>query len=179
MDVSVQDLVKEIRESVKQHSSSQKDELRVMRAMLNDPTYKVGIYDKDGKVDEYSPFEDSRKMVGSIIQATTKISNAEATALANDYEFTKSDSATMVNLSKEFVNTYLTTDRKLPLGGREKMSASLLLKHNENEMVKPCPRKIQDKDGNTAIVNSFTTIPPHDSVRASSPCPPWLSKSNN
>lgn len=172
--VSVVDLIKEIKDGVKQHSSSQKDELRVMRAMLNDRDYKVGVYTTEGKVDDYSPFEDSRKMTANIIQGTTHINSAEAATLADNYEFSKSDATTMINISKEFVNTYLLTDRKLPLGGRETMNASLLIKHNKNESVKPCPRKIVDKDGTTKIVNSFTTIPPHDSLRASSPCPSWI-----
>ena len=44
------DVISEIKEGLSQRSSSQKDEVRVMRAMLNDPTYSVGIYDKGGKV---------------------------------------------------------------------------------------------------------------------------------
>ena len=173
---SVYKLIEEIKENVKQHASSQKDELRIMRAMLNDPEYKVGIYTNEGKVDDYSPYEDSRKMVANIVQSTTHINNAEADALAHSYEFGKSEASTMINISKEFVNTYLLTNRKLPLGGRETMNASLIIKHNENESIKPCPRKIVDKDGNVKTVNSFTTIPPHDSVRVSSPCPSWIKK---
>ena len=34
-----------------------------MKAMLNDPSYEVGIYTKDGQVGTYSPYEDSRKML--------------------------------------------------------------------------------------------------------------------
>ena len=41
------ELVRDIRENLSQASSSQKDEVRVMEAMLNDKDYKVGEYTKE------------------------------------------------------------------------------------------------------------------------------------
>ena len=67
MSEKVVDLVKDIRTNLKQRSASQKDEVRVMKAMLNDKDFKVGEYTKEGKVGEYSPYEDSRKMVSTIL----------------------------------------------------------------------------------------------------------------
>ena len=34
----------------------------------------------------------------------------------------------MINISKQFIHTYLETGRKLPLGGREKSNISLVNK---------------------------------------------------
>lgn len=135
--------------------------------MLNDPSYVVGIYTKDGKVGEYSPYADSRKMIAEVIAETTGISANESESLANAYEFTKSNATSMINLSKEFVNTYLQTGRKLPLGGREKMDGYLYLQTVE-ETTKQVPSK------NTNNERKSVVIPSHSKVKSSSSCPKWL-----
>ena len=164
------DVVDTIKKGLSQRSSSQKDEEHVMRAMLNDPTYVVGVYDKTGKVGEYCPFEDSRKMIGCIINEATGILPREANALANTFEFTKRESQTMVNISKEFVNTYLHTGRKLPLGGRERSNASLLLKEIK-ESEKKFPNSIGDKSDTTS---GTTVVPAHEGIKVNAPCPSYL-----
>ena len=80
---SVKTLVKEIKEGLAQQSSSQKDEIRVMRAMLNDPTYKVDVYGKTGIEGQYCPYEESRTMVANIIKDTTKFINTKIHRLKN------------------------------------------------------------------------------------------------
>lgn len=164
------DLLEEIKKGLSQRSSSQKDEEHVMRAMLNDPTYSVGIYDKTGKVGEYCPFDDSRNMIGSIINEATGIQAKEARALASTFEFTKKESQSMVNISKEFVNTYLHTGRKLPLGGREKSNASLLLKEIP-ESEKKFPNSIGDANDKSS---GTTVVPAHEGIKVSAPCPSYL-----
>ena len=77
----VVDLINEIQENHKQVSSSQKDEVRVMQAMLNDTSYEVGIYAKEGKVDTYNPAKDFRKMQSGIVSSVTKIGKDEAEKL--------------------------------------------------------------------------------------------------
>ena len=42
--VKVADLLAEIQTNHKQVSASQRDEVRVMQAMLNDTSYEVGVY---------------------------------------------------------------------------------------------------------------------------------------
>lgn len=164
------DVVAEIKNSLSQRSSSQKDEVRVMRAMLNDPTYNVGVYDRSGKIGEYCPFEDSRNMLGSIINEATGIQPKEARALANTFEFSKKESESMVNISKEYINTYLHTNRKLPMGGREKSNASLLLKEI-SESEKKYPNAIGDKNDKST---GTTVVPAHESIKVSAPCPSYL-----
>lgn len=163
---NVQQIMSEIKDTLKQVSASQKDEVRVMRGMLNDPNYSVGIYEKSGKVGEYSPYEDSRKLVANIVSGTTGIGSQEAASLANSYEFTKNDSSIMIGISKEFVNTYLQTGRKLPLGGREYNKVDLCLK-KVPEKEKAVPSKVAEE-------RKTTIVPAHEAIRAICPCPSWL-----
>ena len=117
---SVRELINEINTTRTQASSKAKDEVRVMKAMLNEPEFKVDVYGKSGVEGQYCPYEESRIMVSNIIKNTTKVSQQEAMSLANSYEFGNQEATIMVGLSKEFINTYIETGRKLPLGGREK-----------------------------------------------------------
>ena len=164
------DLVKDIKDNLSQASSSQKDEIRVMEAMLNDKEFKVGEYTKEGKVGEYCPYDDSRKMIATMITKTVKIPTQEARDLAEEYTFGKSESSSMVNISKEFVNTYVQTGRKLPLGGRENINASLSIKHVE-ETKKQFP-----VGGIGSTTRGEVTIPAHDSLKVTAPCPVWKKK---
>ena len=67
MTEKVKDLVQEIAVNLSQKSASQKDEVRVMQAMLNDKTYVVGEYNKSGKIGDYCPYDDSRKLIESYL----------------------------------------------------------------------------------------------------------------
>lgn len=171
---NVGELVKEIRENLSQVSSSAKDEVRVMRAMLNDRDFKVDVWSRDGVVGQYSPAEDARAMIANVVSATTKVPMAEATSMADNYEFKKNDAETMVNISKEFINTYLQTDRKLPLGARETSNIAISHKHVP-ATVKSYPVKtgIND-DGSNRFGKGTANVAPHDSIKVFSPCPPWV-----
>lgn len=173
-DISVKDLVEEIKESLTQKNSSQKDEIRVMQAMLNDTSFKVDVYGNDGKEGEYCPAEDFKGMVSSIIAEAAKISKEEARSLSQNYEATKNDAGTMVNISKEYINTYMHTGRKLPLGGREDTNFALCSREVD-ERVKPCPKKVGFDDSGKAIYETPNrTIPAHLGLKAYSSCPKWL-----
>ena len=128
---SVRELINEINTTRTQASSKAKDEVRVMKAMLNEPEFKVDVYGKSGVEGQYCPYEESRIMVSNIIKNTTKVSQQEAMSLANSYEFGNQEATIMVGLSKEFINTYIETGRKLPLGGREKSNISIAKKIKE------------------------------------------------
>lgn len=175
--MEVRAIINEIKQNLSQSSSSSKDEEKVMQAMLNDKNYTVGVYNSSGKVDDYCPSADARKMSASIIQSTAKISAAEAEKLADDHVFTKNEAKSMVNISKEFVNTYTQTGRKLPLGGRETSNIKLILKHEE-EKEKRYPKKVGiNEDGSTRYdQNATTIIPAHDTIRVQGSCPSWLKK---
>jgi len=171
---NVKDLVKEIKTNLSQKSSSQKDELRVMKAMLNDRTYEVGIYGKEGKEGTVSPAKEARDFVTSIITSAAKIPVAEAEKLAEAHEFKKSEAANLINISKEFVNTYLGTDRKLPLGGRKTSDVSLI-KKVVKESIRTYPSKVGvNEDGTARYDHIPVKVKDHTSIRVIAPCPDWV-----
>jgi hypothetical protein len=163
---NVRAIVNEIKTNLSQKSASRKDEVAVMKAMMNDPEYVVDIYDKTGKCGEYCPSKELKKIVSSAVSATTKIPMKEATALVDNYEFTKTDAAAMVDMSKEFINTYLQTGRKLPLGGRVNSNIELLWKDIE-EKTTGIPTKGSD-------VRGTATIPAHGGIKTFNRCPVWV-----
>ena len=163
---NARNILAEVTDNVTQCSSSKKDEVTVMKAILNDPTFTVGIYSKEGKIGEYNPSMEVRKMISNVISTTTKISSSESSELANNYEFTKSDASAFVNVSKEFINTYLKTGRKLPLGGRQYSNVELMQKNIE-ERVAGVPTKDSKE-------RKSTLIPAHVGIKAFNPCHTWL-----
>mgnify|MGYP004516450945 CR=1 FL=1 len=173
-NVSVKDLVNEIKTGLSQTSSSHKDEVRVMRAMLNDKNFEVGVYAKEGQVGTYNPCQDYRSMCANVVSGIAKIPMAEAEALAENYEAKRSDAETMVNISKEFVNTFIQTGRKLPLGGRETSDVALSLKQVP-ETTRSYPKKVGvNDDGTDRYSKAPTKVGAHDSIRVHAPCPTWV-----
>jgi hypothetical protein len=171
----VMDLVKSIDQNRTQVSASNKDEVAVMRAMLNDDTYKVDVYGKSGVEGQYCPYEESRALAASILKGAANITSNEAIELANKYEFGKQDAIIMIGISKEFVNTYLETGRKLPLGGRATSDISIQRKIKE-ETVSSFPVKtgVNDDGSDKYEHTQGRVIPAHGSLKVSSPCPPWV-----
>lgn len=173
-NTNVRELIAEIKGSLSQKSASQKDEVRVMREMLNDMSYEVGVYGKDGLEGTYCPAKEARQMISSVIASTTKISNAEAEQLANNYEFKKSEASAMVGISKQFVNTYLETGRKLPFGGREYSDISIIGKDVE-ATTRPYPKKVGiDEEGKAIYETAQIEVKPHRSAKIISSCPSWI-----
>lgn len=170
----VEQLVEEIKNGLGQCISSHKDEVRVMQAMLSDPTYEVQIYGKDGPTETYNPCKDFRSMCSSVIASTARVSLAEAESMMNDYSVKKSEASSMINISKEFVNTFLQTGRKLPLGARESSDIAISLKHIPAH-TRSCPHKVGvNDDGSNRYARNPTTVGAHDSIRVYSPCPSWV-----
>lgn len=170
----VKELIQEIRTNLSQTSSSQKDEVKVMRAMLNDKEYQVEVYGKEGLKETYCPAQDVRQMMASVMSSTTKVPVQEAESLMDSYEFKKNDASTMINVSKEFTNTFLQTGRKLPLGGREMSNVSLSLKEVE-ATTRTYPKKVGvNTDGSGRYEKAETNVNAHQSVKVHAPCPSWV-----
>lgn len=171
----VNELIKEIKENLNQKSASQKDEVRVMKAMLNDKDYEVGVYSSEGKIGTFNPSKTARQMMSSVISSAAKITQAESESMMADYEFKKSEAESMVSISKEFVNTYVKTGRKLPLGGRETSNVSISEKHVEEVKGRIYPKKIGvNDDGSNRYGKGLTDIKAHDTLRIEGPCPKWV-----
>ena len=153
---SVRELINEINTTRTQASSKAKDEIRVMKAMLNEPNFKVDVYGKSGVEGQYCPYEESRIMVSNIIKNTTKISQQEAMNLANSYEFGNQESAIMVGLSKE---SNISISKKI-----------------KEERVGSTPKKVGVNADGTDKYESVdgSIIPEHGSLKVYSSCPSWL-----
>lgn len=174
MAENVKELVKEIKTNLSQVNSSQKDEIKVMKAMLNDPDYKVGVYGKTGLEGEYCPREDAITMVTSILRNGASMSSAEAEVIAKDYEFSKNEATAMVGINKEFINTYLQTGRKLPFGGRENFDISISGKEVKAS-TKTYPAKMGfDENGEAIWGKGEKKIKAHMSAKVHASCPPWV-----
>ena len=171
---NVQNLINEIKTNLTQKSSSRKDEVRVMKAMLNDTTYKVGVYDKSGKCGEYCPAESAKQIVSSVLQHSAGISNTEADALAVNYEFGTTEAENMVNISKEFINSYVHTGRKINMGGREKSNVSIELKEIEASS-RPFPKVVGiDNNGKKIYGRGMSKVGAYESLKITAPCPAWI-----
>lgn len=165
MNQNLQEVISSINPTKK--TSSVKDETAVMQAMINDPTFSVGVYGKNGLESTYNPYADARSMVSNVISSVTGMQPQEAQELASTYQFDKNDASTFVNISKEFINTYMTTGRKLPLGGRETSNVSLVQKQIA-ERTRKAPVSIGSTEEN------MVTTPAYNSIRVIAPCPPWV-----
>lgn len=170
----VKKLVAEIKSNITQKKGSNNDEVQVARAMLNDKNYKVGVFGKAGQVDTFCPAEVAREMSATTISQAARIPKAEARQLMDNYEYDKSEAEAFVGLSKEFVNTYIQTGRKLPLGGREMSDVSLSLKHVEGGNRRfPVPGGIGDNGKRTAATSGEVYVPEYETIKAVGPCPAW------
>ena len=173
---TVAELINDIATTRTQTSANAKDETRVALAMLNDPTYVVDIYNKDGVSGQYSPFADIRSMVADIIKDTTKVSSNEAQELANNYQFSRRGAQTMVAFSKEYITTYLQTGRKLPLGCRARSNCALVKKEKEAKVNSfPVPTAV-DGNGNKTYNTSASMTPAYDTIKVTGSCPAHLKK---
>ena len=179
----VRTLVTGIRDNLSQHSISQKDEVRVMKAMLNDRNYNVVTYGNNGPDGTLCPAQNARDLAANIISGGANIPKPEAVQLAGNYEFNNNDAQNMINISKEFVNTYTDTERKMSFGGRENYEMSIL-KYNVPQTEKSYPRKVVDAAGNPVIGDDgkqlfehpTKIVPAHTTARMMASCPQWLYK---
>lgn len=173
-EMGVTALVNDIKTHLTQKSASTRDEVRVMKAMLNDRNFQYSEYSNSG-VTQHCPATEFRGMMANIVSSTTHMPKAEAETLVNSYEAKKSDAETMVKLSKDFLNTALRTGRSVNLGGTEKSNISIQLKDVEMT-TKRYPKKVGvNPDGSTRYENAESTVPAHEGLKVKSPCPDWVS----
>lgn len=169
---TVQEIISQL-QNAKTTTSSKKDELRVMRAMLNDTNYKVAAYNSSGEVSFICPSEIIRNTCASVMAGVTKMSMAEANHLMARHEFKRSEAENMIEFSKEFVNTYLESGRKLAFGGRERSNVAISKVHKE-----ACYRKFPKReivDGKEQYNNGKTWTPAHDTFKVHTKVPTWFS----
>ena len=174
---NLKEILAGIKDNIKQHSASTKDEVSVMQGMINDCDYGVEIFNKDSSTGNfYYPAREFRSMMTDIVSNTTKITKDEASSLIEDYDFKRSHARVLVDMSKEFVNTYLDTGRKLKLGGRADSNVSLI-KKNYSAGKRRYPSRVGvDENGHTVIEPKEIWVDSYAGIKASSPCPAWIRK---
>ena len=113
-------------------------------------------------------------MISGVVAATTKITNTEAEQLVADYEFKKSDAVTMIDFSKDYINTALSTGRKIPLGATATSNISISKKEVEAK-TRHYPKRVGvNDDGSPRCETAEATVPAHESIRVFSPCPAYI-----
>lgn len=170
----VKELLEIINKEAGTCTASKKDEVRMMKSLMNDDSYEVDIYGNDGKEGTINPSNTLRSFCSSILTNVARIPTVEANHLMSSYEFKKSDAEKLIDFSKEFVNTYLHSGRKLPLGGREKSNISLALK-----VVPPGERSYPksvgvDKNGNKIYASAKTYVQSFESIKVFASAPNWV-----
>lgn len=163
---SMENLISEIREiTKKQQAISRVDEVRVMRTMLNDPNFTVSIYERNkGIVGTRCPREEATTFVGNVSSAITGLENKAAQELANQYEFTKRDAVFLLDNSRDFIQTYLSTGRKLPIIQAEDSEATI-----QYRTIQSREKSVPTNDGG----KQTTTVPAFQKVICKSKCPKY------
>lgn len=156
-------------------TKSQRDEINVMTAMMNDTSYQVNVYSNEGYQGTYNPAASFRNMVSDIISDSAGITKIESDNIVSQYEFTNSQAREMIDFSKEFFNTYLSkTGRKMSLGGRENSNISLKSTVVAPKDVKYPVKVGEDSNGNGIFEAKVSHLPEYESISVYGPCPAWV-----
>lgn len=150
-DTTTDNLIKEIIENTSQTAVNRIDEVRVMQSMLNDKDFKVAVYDKKkGFIGSRSPRDTAIDLTVDTLSGVTGMSSKEARTLAEEYEFTKKDAQRFVDISKDFIGTYMQSGRKIGIVNEPRGEISIGLKYIEEH-----DKSVPDKEtGNTKIIKT-------------------------
>lgn len=150
----LEQVISDIKKRATQVAVNRVDEITVMRAMLNDPDFYIGIYDKNqGYVGQRSPRVEAVNFTKNIISSTTGLDSKDSKFLAENYQFTKRDANFLVTNMKDFLNVYTGTGRKINIIQNAETEAALYTR--EVPAGKKC---IPDKDAPGGS-REVTTLP--------------------
>ena len=163
----LEELVNEIKKSTSQVAINKVDEVRVMKSMLNDPDYSIGVYDKTvGYVGQKCPHDEAVKFVKNIISGTTGLDSKDSLHLAENYEFTNRDANYLIGNMRDFLYVYTKTGRKINVMQTADAEASLFVKE-----VSSTEKKIPDRD-NPGKTKDIKTNP-YTKLVSVSKCPKY------
>ena len=188
--MKVEDIISEIRkqrlDQINQNNvkriydtKSSRDEIRVMQGMMNDTTYQVNVYQGNNITGIYNPAVTFRNMFSSVLSEMTGMNKIETNEIVKNYTFDQKSASTMVDFSKEFINTYLKTERKIPLGGRDKSNIALKSKTIPAGFIKYPVKITENNDGKVVCESKQAYVPEYKSVKIFAPCPIWLKDKSN
>lgn len=165
--------------SRKYSTTSQKQEVLVCNAMMNDTSYEVPVYSGSGYQGVYNPAQSFRRVLSSSMSHMTGMSRVETDKLVKNYKFSPAEATEILNFSKEFIHTYLHTGRKLPLGGREKSNISLKLKSIQPGFVSYPVKVGEDKNGHPICESKEAYVGGYETVKVYGPWPQWCKDNIN
>ena len=163
----LEELVNEIKKSTSQVAINKVDEVRVMKSMLNDPDYSIGVYDKTvGYVGQKCPHDEAVKFVKNIVSGTTGLDSKDSLHLAENYEFTNRDANYLIGNMRDFLYVYTSTGRKINVMQSAATEASIFTKE-----IPASKKSVPDKD-NPGKTKQITTSP-YIKVVSTSKCPKY------
>ena len=166
----LEELITDIRRNTNQIAINKVDEVRVMKSMLNDPEYSVGVYDKTlGYVGQRSPHQEAVKFVKNIISNATGLDSKDSLHLAENYEFTNKDANFLLSNMRDFLYIYTNTGRKINVIQSANTEASLYTKE-----ISASKKFVPDKD-NPGTSKEITTSP-YTKLVSNSKCPKYANK---
>lgn len=154
----LEELIADIKKkTTNQISINKVDEVQVMKCMLNDKNFTLGVYDKNtGYVGERSPHQEAVNFVKNIISGSTGLDSKDSKHLAENYEFTKRDAGFLLDNMRDFLQVYTSTGRKINVMQTAATEACLFTRPVKAS-VKSVPTST--KEANTEKTKQITTSP--------------------
>lgn len=172
MKSELERMVSDIKNSTNQISINKIDEIRVMRCMLNDKDFSIGVYDKNlGCIGQRCPHEEATNFVKNIIMGSTGLDGKDSRHLAENYEFTKRDANFLLDNMRDFVTVYMGTGRKMNIIQNEVTEACIFTRPVEASV-----KYVPDKD-NPGGSRKITTTP-YVKLVSNTRCPKYSSNGN-
>lgn len=163
----LEQLVSEIKKNTTQISVNKVDEVRVMKCMLNDKNFSLGVYDRNiGYIGQKCPHDDAVKFVKGIVAGATGLDNKDSQVLADKYEFTNKDANFLLSNMRDFLQVYTDTGRKINIMQCADSEASLYIRP-----VDSVKKQVPDKD-NPGFTKEVITSP-YTKLVSVSKCPKY------
>ena len=163
----LEQIISDIKRSTSQIAINKVDEVRVMKSMLNDKDFTIGIYDKNnGYIGQKSPHNEAVKFAKNIIAGSTGLDSKDAMHLAENYEFTKKDANFLLDNMRDFLYVYTGTGRKINIMQSAATEAAIFTKE-----IPASKKSVPDKD-NPGKTKQITTSP-YIKVVSTSKCPKY------
>lgn len=160
-------LVTEIKKSTSQCAINKVDEVRVMKCMLNDPDYSIGVYDKTiGYIGQRSPHQEAVNFVKNIISDSTGLDKKDSLHLAENYEFKNRDANFLLTNMRDFLYVYTGSGRKINIMQSAATESCIFTKE-----ISVSKKSVPDKD-NPGKTKQITTSP-YVKLVSSSKCPKY------
>ena len=152
-------MISEIKvQTAKQIAINKVDEVKVMKSMLNDPDFSIGIYDKKmGYVGQRCPHNEAVSFVKNVINNATGLDSKDSMHLAENYEFTNKDANFMLTNMRDFLSVYTGIGRKINIVQNENSEAYLFAR-NIPAGTKTVPDKLNPGSSVKVDVVPFTKI---------------------